>query len=293
MQRLILEPTASTLTLKFKSFAELGLEIFLNFKTITHSQAEDWFYTFNTADIMSRHPYPEDPSLVGNNYFPINGGLLIKSNNTFLHIYPDYPLGAGMPDSDSFQLHMHRNPWANEGLGLEDYYGEYHSAEHSLVIGFTELSPHKVWEEYIKSKEAPLVFFKGYGKTFIEDLEHAGKENSRWEYKCEYELVKENKCVYLSSVVVREEDMICRVINICDETITPDFGSFELFDELNTLGAENTPRQYAKGNGVLEFPVNMNSDRNFVQYPKSDKAGLIKPFHLNTYRIERILSVSS
>lgn len=286
-QRVILERAASTFTLKFKSYAELGLEIFLNFQTVTHSQADDWFYTFNTADIMSRHPYPEDPYLIGDNYFPINGGLFVKSHDTFLHVYPDYPLGAGMPDSHSFQLHMHRNPWADDDLGLDAYYGEYSPAEHSLILGFTELSTHKIWKEYLQSKEQPLVFFKGYGKTFTEDIEQAEKGNDKWEYMCEYELVQEDNCAYLSSVVVREEDMICRVINICDETVTPDFGSFKLLEELNTLGGTIMQRQIFKAKGVLEFPANMNSGKNFVQYPKCDKEGLIKPYHLNTYRIQR------
>lgn len=236
---------------------------------------------------MSRHPYTDRAYSVGANYFAVNGGLLVKSNNTFMHVYPDYPLGAGMPDSHSFQLHMHRNPALDDDLGLDLYYGEYSPAEQSLVFGFTELSTHQVWAEYLKSKETPLVFFKGYGKTFTEDLENAEKNNGKWEYACEHELVKEDKCAYLSSVVVREEDMICRVINICDETVTPDFGSFELLEELNALGAEIEPRQLVRENGVLEFVENMNSGRNFVQYPTSDKEGLIKPYNLNTYRIER------
>ena len=287
VQRIILERTASTFTLKFKSYAELWLELFLNFQTTTHSQAEDWFYTFNTADIMSRHPYTDPTYSLGGNYFPVTGALLVKSHSTFLHVYPDYPLGAGMSDSHSFQLHMHRNPALDDDLGLDLYYGEYSPAERSLVFGFTELSTHKVWEEYLKSKETPLVFFKGYGKTFTEDLERAEKIQGKWEYVSEYELVKEDTCAYLSSVVVREEDMIGRVINICDETVTPDFGSFELLEELNALGAEIEPRQLVRENGVLEFIENLNSGRNFVQYPKSDKEGLIKPYNLNTYRIKR------
>ena len=287
MQRIIFERTASTFTLQFKSYAELGLEIFLNFQTATHSQADDWFYTFNTADIMSRHPYTHSEYSVGGNYFPINGGLLVKSSSKFLHIYPDYPLGAGMPDSHSFQLNMHRNPALDDGLGLGYYYGEYSPAEHALVLGFTDLTTHKVWEEYLKFKETPLVFFKGNKETFTQDFEGAGYENFRWQYKCDYELVPEDKCAYLSSVVVREKDLVCRVINICDETVTPDFRAFKLEEELNTLGAEIHPRQLARESGVLEFAENMNSGRNFIQYPKSDKKGLIKPYYLNTYRIKR------
>ena len=272
--------------MKFRLFAELGLEIFLRFATPTHSLSDNWFYTFNSADVMSRHPYPDEDYLIGNNYFPINGGLLINSLDTYLHIFPDFPIGAGMPDRDSFELHLHRNPYADDDLGIGEYYGEYSPAEHSFLFGFTDLKPKKIWKEYLQYKTSPLVFFKGLGNSLVSELENSEKNSDKWEYQTEYSLVNEDKCAYLSSIVVREDDMICRIMNICDQTITPEFDAFTILEELNALGGELENRRTVTAQGELEFTMNENSGRNMIQYPKCDQTGLIKPFSFNTYRIE-------
>lgn len=287
VQRIILPRHSSTFTLKFKSYAELGLEIFLNFETKTHSQSDNWFYTFNSADIMSRHPFLDKPYLIGDNYFPITGGLLIESGNTFLHMYPDYPLGAGMPDHSSFQLHMHRNPYADDNLGIGVYYGEYSPAEHSLLFGFTELNPGKIWDEYLRNKASPLVFFKSYGETvteFIEEAEIVGN----WGFNTEYSLMNEDKCVYLSDVNVKGQAMLARVLNICEETMDFELNGLEIVEEVNALGGKLEKRQRAKESGELEFNMNLNSGKDFVEYPQSLKEGLVKPFHFNTYKVQRV-----
>ena len=236
---------------------------------------------------MSRHPYPNETYLTGENYFPINGGLLIESLDSYLHIFPEFPLGAGMPNQESFELHLHRNPDKDDDLGIGVYYGEYSPAEHSLLFGFTDLQPHKIWEKYLKNKASPQIFFKGYHNTITELLENAEKNTEKWEYDTDYSLINEDKCAYISSIVQRHDDMICRIMNICDYPINPSFNSFTLEEELNTLGGTAYKRQNAVAEGELEFSINDNSGRNFVQYPKSDEDGLIQPFNLNTYRIKR------
>ena len=289
VQRIILPIDSSTFTLKFRLYAELGLEVFLKFNTREHSQSDNWFYTFNSADIMSRHPFPDQHDLIGDNYFPINGGLFIENLNTFLHIYPDFPLGAGMPDSSSFQLHLHRNPYADDDLGLDVYYGEYSSAEHSLLFGFTELKPSKIWEIYLENKASPQVFFIGTGTTLTLDLQTAEKNEGKWEFETEYSLINEDKCAYLSSLNIVNNETIARILNVCDKTISPEFDQFVLLDERNTLGGKIEDRKSAKESGILEFTINQNSGKNFVQYPKCENEGLIKPFHLNTYTIDQVL----
>ena len=285
IQRIILPKHSSTFTLKFKLFAQLGLEVFLRFNQPNHSY--NWFYTFNSADIMSRHPFPDETYLSGDNYFPINAGLIIESQESYLAIFPNFPLGAGMPDQSNFELHLHRNPDKSDGLGISGYYGEYSPAEHEFLIGFTELKPSMIWETYLENKAAPQVFFKGSDNSFTEDLQNAEKNTDGWNFETEYSLINEDRCGYISSIVKRQDDLICRIINICDEPIDPAFRTFELVEELNALGGEIEQRQNAIANGILEFPINDNSARNFVQYPKSYNDGLMQPFNLYTYRIQR------
>lgn len=237
---------------------------------------------------MSRHPYPNETFLIGENYFPINAGLIVESQDTYLHIYPNFPLGGGMPDQEHFELHLHRNPDKNDHLGINGYYGEYSPVEHEFLMGFTDLKPKKIWKKYLENKAAPQVFFKSLGNFLTEDFEAAEKTQSKWEYKSKYSLINEDKCGYVSSIMTRENDMICRVMNICDKPITPEFENFAVEEELNTLGGQIEQRQKAVANGILEFTINDNSAKNYVQYPTSDEDGLIQPFHLNTYKIKKI-----
>ena len=238
---------------------------------------------------MSRYPYPEEEYLIGENYFPISGGLIIENLGSHLHIFPSFPIGAGMPDQGSFELHLHRNPDKDDGLGIKVYYGEYSPVEHSIVFGFTELQPRQIWKKYLSQKSIPQVFFKGHDNTLVEDFEIADKTNNKWEYDTEYSLVNENKCAYISSIVQTHDNTICRILNICDFPITPEFNSFELLEELNTLGGKIEKRQIAIAKGLLEFEINNNSAKNFIQYPKSRDDGLIQPFHLNTFKIKQIV----
>lgn len=285
VQRVILPTHSPTFTLTFRLFAELGLEIFLRFSNPLHSY--DWFYTFNSADIMSRHPFPDLEYLTGENYFPINGGLIIENQNSHLAFFPDFPLGAGMPDQEHFELHLHRNPDKSDDLGISGYYGEYSPVEHHFLVGFTELEPAEIWKRYLANKASPQVFFKGVGTGFTEDIEEAEKVVDRWEHECEYSLVNEDMCAYVSSVVKSEESLVARVMNLCEATISPEFSAFRIVGELNTVGGNIEERKRAKASGDLEFAINDNSERNFIQYPENDEDGMIKPFHLNTYEIKR------
>lgn len=56
-QTLILPKNSKEIELKFEVFAEAGDEIFLRFSR--QQNEDDWLYTFNSADIRLRKPFPE------------------------------------------------------------------------------------------------------------------------------------------------------------------------------------------------------------------------------------------
>ena len=136
VQRILFPNLFSKFMIKFKLFPELGSEIFLRFNLLQNS--DNWFYTFNTADVMLRNRYFEDGAACGVNNFPVVGGVLAKMNQKFLHVYPLFPLGAGLGNS-FFELHLHRYPMHNDKLGLGNDFKNPKTVEHSFLIGSTDM----------------------------------------------------------------------------------------------------------------------------------------------------------
>ena len=73
-QTIVLPVNGSTFELKFQLHAGLDDEIFLKFER--PPQETDWFYTFNSADIRLRKPFP-------NKQYVVRGKLLPDSWRTF------------------------------------------------------------------------------------------------------------------------------------------------------------------------------------------------------------------
>lgn len=248
--------------------------------------ADDWFYTFNSADIMFRRYAPITNTSVGHNNYPIPGGLLISTQDTFLHIFPTFPLGAGLPNSEQFELHLHRNPQNDDHFGIGEPLYETYSVEHELLIGLTDMNTGPIWKKYIDYKTTPLVTFLSKEKILTEDLEKAFVMKKDWEFSTEYSLLQETTCAYISSIVERNNELVCRIVNICDELISEKINSLDMIREINAIGGELMERNYASPGGVIEGVVN-NSGANFVSYPDVSAVGMISPFDLKTYRMKK------
>lgn len=212
---------------------------------------------------------------------------MVQDQSSYITVFPDFPMGAYMVDSQTFELHLHRNPNQDDHLGIGEYLGEYSPVEHHISVGFSDLSPKKVWNDYLEYKASPMVFFRGAGGVLTEELQDAVETKDKWTYETDYVFENDNQCAYVSSIVTREDGFIGRVLNVCDETVDFEFKNYEIVRELTTIGSEISERNTVPISGELEFSINSNSGKNIVQYPKSSKQGMIKPYNLNTYLLQK------
>ena len=204
----------STFELKFQLHAGLDEEIFLKFER--PPQETDWFYTFNSADIRLRKPFPYDQFVAGENYYPIVGGLFIKNSEEFLEFFPKFPLGAVMPSDNAFELHLHRNPRNDDYLGLGTGLNDAEAANHEFLVRIGDFNTTAIWKDYLTHKNSLIIFaVRNNDQDISLELRNNFDKFKDWNSTTEYSLTDENNCVYLSSLGVSNDKMHAKVLNIC------------------------------------------------------------------------------
>ena len=227
VQTLEMPNFSEVMRLKFKLFAQTGDEIFLRFYYLDHP--EDWFYVFNSADIRLKKMFKPRDTLCGENEYPAVGGLLVDNKDQQpLQIFTKFPLGVGMVDDASFQLHLHRNTPNDDGLGLDNSLSDPYSVEHDLLITMNDLDFTSLWKSYLLHKHSPIVFGVTKDPRVISsDLGMQETWQEEWTTETDYSLSKENPCIYLSTLVVRQGKKYAKVLNICD---TPQVFTLDGYD---------------------------------------------------------------
>ena len=289
VQTLELPNHSDVIRLKFKLFAASGDEIFLRFDYSNHP--EDWFYVFNSADIRVKKLFQPRNSLDGENQYPAVGGLFINNHeNLPLQIFPKFPLGVGMANNQTFQLHLHRNPQNDDELGLGSGLLDPHPVEHDFLITMDELDPTNIWRNYLLHKNSPIVFgVTSDPKKISLDLSKQKTWHEYWQTETDYSLGEENACVYLSSLVVRQGKKYAKVLNICD---TPEGFRLDrhgivkevLINENEIPKNRNEIKEDGKS---ISWDLNKNSGDSVVKYPRAEKEGMISPFHFKAYEIHQ------
>ena len=284
-QTIVLPMNSSTFELKFELHAALDDEIFFKFER--PSQEPNWFYTFNSADIRLRKPFPDTIDVSGENYYPVVGGVFINNSQEFLQVFPKFPLGAGMPNDHSFELHMHRNPNNDDFLGLGAGLKDPKAAHHDFLIRIDELNTSTIWKDYLSHKNSLIMFAVGDKEEEISlNLKDNYDRFEEWNSTTEYSLTDENECVYLSSLGVSNEKMYARVLNICETPKKFSLNSTEIVDQV--LVNEKHLEGKILGiqiRGEINLEVNSNSGRDVIRYPIEYKDGLVSQFTFTGYEI--------
>ena len=287
-QTIVLPRDSETIQVRFEVFAEKGDEIFLRFK---HPEAEeDWFYTFNSADIRLRRPFPKKRSVVGEDYYPVVGGLFIKNGQEFLQFFPKFPLGVGMTGVNDFELHLHRNPPYDDVLGLGTPLSDSYPVDHEFVIRIGDLNRTAMWKDYLSHKNSHILFAVGEEEEDIEVNQNRNIERGgSWGSNTEYSLTDGNPCVYLSSLGVNNGTMFAKVLNVCENPEEFTLNSTYIMDEvLVTENPVNNKLIEIQQNGKLAFEVGSNSGEGVLQYPNGFEKGKVSPFSFNAYEIHHV-----
>lgn len=273
-----------TFELKFFVYAEVGSEIFMRFQQ--KYQKGDWFYTFNTANVMKRTIHPNQYFLRGQNVFPISGALLVKLKEKFLFIVPSFPLGVAMPSDKTFELHLHRHPGKDDQLGLGSYQEDIYAVEHSFSISLRSLNLTDLWLGFLSHRASPYIsFLSGANFSIAESYSESQVFTEPWAYKTEHSLLPNSNCLYISSLNERKGKQICTLLNICDSPQQFDLSGFEALEELDLSGNPLKSVNPIKGGQEIEFLVNKNSGKSVVDFEEKVGRGTIKPFALHSFGV--------
>ena len=287
VQTLELPKNSDVLRLKFKVFAQAGDEIFLRFDYLEHP--DDWFYVFNSADIRLRKMFQPRNTLYGENQYPAVGGLLIDNTAKMpLQIFPKFPLGVGMDHNQSFQLHLHRNPQYDDGLGLGGGLEDSHPVEHDFLITMNELDFTDIWRNYLLHKNSPIIFGVTTYPSFISlDLNKQQTWYSDWKTETEYSLTEEDPCVYLSSLVVRQGKKYAKVLNICDSPQVFHLDGYDVQQEvlINENAIPESRNKIMVDGEKISWELNENSGDNVLRAPNASQQGMIGSFHFKAYEL--------
>lgn len=287
LQSVVVPKHSSAFRIKFSLLAEAGEEIFLRFAH--RNTMEDWFYTFNSADVRARRLFTKRPDTSGENNYPIVGGLFIRyDNQSFLQFFPKFPLGAGIVDTTGFELHLHRNPSRDDDLGLGSGLQDNLRVEHEFLVKVSDFNATEMWRNYLLHKNALIVFAveDSSGKITL-DAKRAHYWNEEWKRHTEYSLVDEDPCVYLSSITVGGGKRYARVLNICESPQDFEMHGVKVKDEylLNEKPLREN-RNQVMVEGELEFKMSCNSGKSVLEFQAAEGEGAIAPFGFKAYEID-------
>jgi hypothetical protein len=283
-QKVILPANSNSLIFKFKLYAEADNEIFLRFQQIY--KENDWFYTFNSANVMVKRFVDRG---AGQNEYAVIGALLVDMNDSFMYIMPTFPLGAGMPDNKHFEMHLHRHPNKDDGLGIGSYVPDYDAVEHTWHIGFMPMDLGQLWNNYLEVKGRPVVLFSGpVPDSLTETLNNAVLGSQNWPYGDSFKLFEEDECLYISSVVHRADGLVVRVLNRCNREVEAKLKDFDFVKDLNAGGYSSVMPKKLTTTEELTFEWLWNSGKAVVKYPEPVFSSMIPAGGYSTFRVRRI-----
>ena len=175
----------------------------------------------------------------------------------------------------------------NDKLGLGNDFKNPKTVEHSFLIGSTDMDFAVIWKDYLENKAAPMVFFNSSDKL-TEMFNESVKSYENWSFDNEYSLIEENICGYVSSLSYKNHEVFARILNICNKTIDFDLKSWNFIEETGVFGGKKEETRSFDGYGIIEFEINKNSGKKFLQYPDNKESVMIEPFGLSTYRFKQL-----
>lgn len=230
---------------------------------------------------MKKHFKQDSFSRIGNNYYPVNGGIFIDLKPEFMYIVPGFPVSAGIVSHSKFELSLHRFPWFDDGLGVGIIPNVTFAAEHSWVIGFNSPKYDFIWRKFIEHRHKPLTLFKGSGEELGENLESGQKFMKTWKKQNSSQILSPNRCSHIASVAAREEKFLTSVINICDE---PSTFPFRVEEIVQVGGLElDSDRKEWDIDGKLEFWLYNNTGDNVLKCPRNKGYDLISSYELVSF----------
>lgn len=286
MQKVIIPEGSDYFIMKFKLKAELGDEVFMRMYNPTSENR--WFYSFNTADVVSRRKSKATSSLYGENEFPIVGALLIKSDEMFLHIYPRFPLGAGMVGSNFFELHLHRNPERDDVLGLGLPLNDTTEVEHEFLFTIDTLNFTNLWKNYLTHKNRPQIFAVNSSDQLTLSISKAKLHTNPYSYKTEYSIGSEDECTYLSRLHFAKETMVADLLNICDKADSFELKNSQIIKPVLTNGNQIRVRNEYSIDETIKY---IENEQMLEKWPSGDKTTHdLKPFEFQSFEILHNLS---
>ena len=283
---MVLPVNSLTFELKFELLAGTSDEIFLQFAQ--PGQEKDWFYTFNSADIRLRKQFPKNIGVLGEDYYPVVGGLFIKNSQDLLQIFPKFPLGVGMPFDGAFELHLHRNPQNDDFLGLGVPMKDTSPVLHEFLIRIGDFNSTRIWRDYLCHKNSVIIFAVAEREEDISlKLENNLDRYEDWTANTEYSLTDENSCVYLSSLGVNQEKMYVKVLNLCEYPQNFSLNSTQIISQVlinERLEVNKTLEVYV--HDEITFKANSNSGKSVVRYAYENQEDMISSFNFIGYEID-------
>ena len=64
--------------------------------------------------------------------------------------------------------------------------------------------------------------------------------------------------------------------------------SWNFIEETGVFGGKKEETRSFDGYGIIEFEINKNSGKKFLQYPDNKESVMIEPFGLSTYRFKQL-----
>ena len=215
-QKVVLPKNSDTFTWQIGVNSKEDEELFLRMQDNSTTEP-NWFYTFNSGDVRLRtYTHKTNPGVVGKNYYPISGGLIIKPK---LQIFPSFPLGAGLVDNSTFELHLHRNPKADDNFGLQKPIQDTEFINHEFHVRVGNFNWESLQQTYLGNKNKPLVVFaKGTEPVEFVESYQDGQSYDEWPYYSSYLIAETEPELYLSTVYVIEGDVFYRLFNHKNKT---------------------------------------------------------------------------
>ena len=253
----------------FELFAPLNSDIFSRFEVEENKQG--WFYTFNSADLRRRNYIVEEKKTKGSNYYPINSGFMVETENEYLSFFPSFATGAGMPDSNKFEIHLHRHPHRDDNMGLGSYVEDSFPVKHSWLITRGKLSLSSLWNSYLSHKASPSLYF-------VENSEYSINQNySNSKYFSDIlqinsndSMFKNDPCKYVSRVYLSNKNLYYRILNICENQ---NLDWLEEFNEANVVGINSDSRIQLYQEGTIEDKARNNNGKNLIRYKQDNGSG--------------------
>ena len=230
---------------------------------------------------MKKHFKQDSFNRIGNNYYPVNGGIFIDLKPEFMYIVPGFPVSAGIVSHSRFELSLHRFPYYDDGLGVGIIPNVTFAAEHSWVIGFNSPKYEFIWRKYIEHRHKPLTLFKGSGDELGQSLGSGQKFMKTWKKQNSSQILIPNRCSHITSVTSREEKFLTSVINICDE---PSTFPFQVEEIVKIAGLDpDSDRKEWKIDGKLEFWLYNNTGDNVIKCPRNKGYDMISSYELVSF----------